>query len=121
MSTVLKIIEEFSDMQGISVHPAFRNNVTGLEAEKMLRGKTTPYLYLIREGEKEKGSLRNYYITFVASDFSVRHQPFTIEERREGWYYENAQPGGPYTDATIDDVVHLMIHCSKDSCVPFLN
>lgn len=121
MSTVLKVFETASDMQGISAHPAFKSNVSGLEAEKMLRGKKASYLYILREGEEGKGEERNYYVTFLDSEFVVRHQPFVVTEEGDEWSYENGHGAGPFKEEQIGDVVHLIMHCGKNSCSPFLS
>lgn len=102
------------DLQ-IQLHRAWLGQVTGLKAEKMLRRKK-PYAYVLRAGEGEN----NYYVTFSHPDGSVRHQPFTVTETVEGWYYENHNSGGPYKDGTIDDVLHLIMHCEKEECASLL-
>lgn len=102
--------------QDIINHPTWLGRVSGLKAEKMLRGKKTPYLYVVREGECEG----DYYVTFVLPDLSIKHQPFVITVAPEGWYYENVQGGGPYTEASIDDVLYLIMHCKKGECVPYI-
>ena len=29
--------------------------------------------------------------------------------------------GGPYVNQTIDEVLHLIMHCEADECIPFIN
>jgi len=103
--------------QEIRNHQAWLGKVSGLKAEKLLRGRKTPYLYVLRVGECEQ----DYYVTYVADDFSIRHQPFVLWTTADGWFFEQGGGGGPFTEATIDDVIHLMMHCGKDACVPFIN
>jgi hypothetical protein len=105
----LDSIEE--DMQ---LHPAWLGSISGLKAEKLLRGKKTPYLYLLREGEHEN----DYYVTYLLPDLSIRHQPFVITATKEGWSFENGGAGGPFTNSSIDDVIHLIMHCEKHECLP---
>lgn len=100
--------------QEIANHPAWHGRMSGLSAEKLLRGRKTPYLYILRAGENEM----DYYITFVLPDLSIKHQPFVITVTAEGWYYENSGNGGPFTTASIDDVLHLMMHCNKGANSP---
>lgn len=109
--TVISVFNE------IKAHPAWHGMISGLHAEKMLRGEKKPYLYLLRAGEYEGQREVDYYVTFVLPDFSIKHQPFVITETQHGWYFENAN-GGPITHS-IDEVLHLIMHCHKDECRPF--
>jgi hypothetical protein len=97
---------------------AWHGNVSGLSAEKKLRGRKTPYLYLLRAGELDLGDQKDYYVSYILKDGTIKHQPFTITEAPEGWYYENAGGGGPYLNASILDVLHLIMHCEKGEIVP---
>jgi len=102
-------------------HPAWIGRMSGLKAEKMLRGFRHPYLYLLRGGEYQRESETDYYVTYVSTDFSIKHTPFVITVGPEGWYYENAANGGPYSSQTsIDDVIHLIMHCEKEECTPMI-
>lgn len=122
MSALLRdFIESSTINQEIQLHPAWYGDISGLKAEKLLRGRNQPYLYLLRAGEHEGESETDYYVTFILPDNTVKHQPFVITLTSEGWYYENGSPGGPFTNASIDDVLHLMMHCSEHDCVPLVN
>lgn len=99
----------------IEQHPAWIGTISGLKAEKLLRGHTTPYLYLLRSGEYEG----NYYVTYLLPDFTIKHQPFVIITTHEGWWFENGGVGGPFTKSRIDDVLHLIMHCAPHECSPF--
>ena len=88
--------------------------MSGLKAEKLLRGRKRPYLFILREGE----NAGDYYVTYILPDFSIQHRPFVITVNDEGWSYANTSPGGPFADATIDDVIHLIMHCHKEECSP---
>jgi len=103
--------------QKLLFHPAWiGEEVSGLEAEKMLRNRNISFLYVLRPGELE----HNYYVTYVSSDMSIRHQPFTLSQTSEGWCYENGGTGGPYDDRmNINNVIHAIMHCEKDECIPF--
>ena len=116
MSTILQEYANHlsSIEQEIANHPAWHGKMSGLPAEKLLRGRKTPYLYILRKGENEM----DYYVTFVLPDLSIKHQPFTIAVTPEGWHYENLSAGGPFTTASIDDVLHLIMHCGKGLNTP---
>lgn len=121
MTALLKTFFEISINEEIQEHSAWKGTISGLKAEKMLRGKKTPYMYLIRGGEQERGNESDYYLTFVRPDLTIHHQPFVITINPEGWYYENFLGGGPYLNESIDHVIHLIMHCNKDEAVPFIS
>jgi len=100
----------------IELHPAWLGAISGLKAEKLLRGQKTPYLYLLRAGEHEN----DYYVTYLLPDLSIKHQPFVITHTNFGWVFENGGVGGPFTNNSIDDVIHLIMHCDQQTCVPFI-
>jgi hypothetical protein len=102
----------------IQNHSAWYGNIPGLTADKMLRGRKTPYLYILRAGEEVSDAETNYYVSFILPDLSIRHQPFTITVTADGWYYENTGGGGPYVQESIEDVLHLMMHAQKEDCLP---
>jgi hypothetical protein len=104
-----------SIFDSIAEHAAWHGGLPGLVAEKMIRGFNTPYTYLMREGEMPG----HYYVTFLDAQLTVRHQPFVITMTPQGWHYENLATGGPYAEASIDDVIHLIMHCKKEQCVVF--
>lgn len=104
----------------IQSHSAWFGNISGLKAEKMLRGLNNPYLYILRKGENETVSETDYYVSFILPDLSIKHQPFVITIAPEGWYYENGGPSPAYLEASIDDVLHLMMHCEENQPKPFI-
>jgi hypothetical protein len=118
MSALLNLLDTCSITQDILLHPAWHGEMRGLFAEKRLRGKKTPYLYLLRAGETTSENETDYYVTFVHADLSVRHQAFVITIKPEGWYWENSGSSGPYQRESIEDVLHLIMHCRKGECVP---
>ncbi|MBA3958013.1 MAG: hypothetical protein H0X51_06440 [Parachlamydiaceae bacterium] len=95
-------------------HPAWLGRVSGLKAEKMLRGRRKPYLYVLRAGESDF----NYYITFILPDFSVTHQPFMISQEAGEWSVCNEQ-SYPISGIPISDVIHVLMKCKKDEGLPF--
>ncbi len=118
MSAILEQSELTNIHRDILSHPAWYGLISGLEADKMLRGRNRPYLYILRAGELNEGNQTDYYVSFILPDLTIRHQPFVITVTPNGWYYENAGAGGPYTTESIKDVLHLMMHCNKSDCMP---
>jgi len=118
MSTLVKDSVESQINEEIQSHVAWYGNISGLAAEKMLRGRKTPFLYVLRAGENKGTNETDYYVSFILADLSIRHQPFVITVSQEGWYYENYGAGGPYTNASIEDVLYLMMHCNKGEPSP---
>lgn len=118
MSTAAKKLEESTIHEEISSHKAWYGNISGLAAEKMLRGRKTPYLFILRKGENVTGGKVDYYVSFIRADLSVHHQPFTIELTPDGWEWENTGGGPCSPDASIEDVLYLMMHCKKGEPTP---
>ena len=99
----------------IESHVAWYGNISGLVAEKMLEGRQRPFLYMLRKGE----DLGDYYISFILPDFSVKHQPFVIRMIPNGWEAENGTTTICPPEKSIEDVLHLMMHCAQSECAPF--
>jgi hypothetical protein len=117
MTALLKQYSICSIDVEIQRHPAWIGLVSGLHADKMLRWIKTPYQYVLRQGETDYA----YYVSYVQPDGTIKHQPFVLTTAPEGWYYENGGNGGPFLDTTtIDDVLHLIMHCDKDECIPLI-
>lgn len=102
----------------IQAHPAWYGRISGLVADKMLRNQKPPFLYLLREGERRSSDELDCYISFLLPDLTIRHHPFKITINSKGWYYDDLLPKGPFTDASITSVLHLMMRCRKEDCVP---
>jgi hypothetical protein len=118
------LTQTFNDIIGVRYeierHPSWLGSISGLQAEKLLRDYKKPYLYILRKGEHECEDQSDYYVTFILPDCSIKHQPFILTETVNGWYYENMTAGGPFTQASIDDVLHLIMHCHKGECSPLV-
>jgi len=104
--------------QEIQSHIAWYGDISGLKAEKMLREIQTPYVYILRAGEIDLGNQKDYYVSYVLEDLTIKHQPFVVMDTPDGWYYENSGGGGPYEEASIFDVLHLIMHCQQDEITP---
>jgi hypothetical protein len=100
--------------QDIYSHVAWLGKISGLKAEKMLRGYQVPYLYVLREGECEG----DFYVTYVLPNQTIFHQPFMITETDTGWYYENGCSGSITPESRLDDILYLIMHCEKGQCQP---
>lgn len=118
MSTVkMHDLHAYTVLQSITDHPAWYGHISGLKAEKMLRGLDQPYRYILRAGEFDQ----EYYVTFVGADLTIRHQPFVVTIKADGWYYENGCGVGPNGSKTIEHVLHAIMHCEEGACEPFIN
>lgn len=121
MSALLKEVLINLIDKDIEMHPSWLGQVAGIKAEKMLRGKR-PYQYVLRAGEaSDELDVTHYYVTFVKPDLSIHHQPFVITLTLQGWTVENGGLTGPFKNATIEDVLHLIMHCQKNECSPLVN
>lgn len=117
MSAVFETLNEcYSVEKNIQLHAAWLGKISGLKAEKLLRGRKKPFLYILRAGEEEQ----DYYVTFVLPNFAIKHQPFTLCDTEEGWSFVNGGCGGPFQNAIIDDVLHLIMHCRKEELSAFV-
>lgn len=116
MSFLLQDNIDLAPSPQIENHLAWIGNVSGLTAEKLLKERNKPYHYILRAGEREDA----YYVSFVADDYSIKHIPFVITSDIQGWYSENGSPTGPFTTATIDDIIHLIMHCGINQAVPYI-
>ena len=96
-------------IQEIEIHQAWHGHISGLEAQKLLEGEKTPYLYILRKGEFE----RDYYVSFLDSNLKIVHQPFAITINSEGWDCQNGGNWRNLTTASFDDILHLIMHCGK--------
>ncbi len=114
MISAQKITDEYFVIEeSIQNHMAWCTNVTGLESEDLLKGHPT-FTYILRVGEKPS----NYYVSFLQPDGLVKHQPFVIRYLDGAWYYRNYKTAGPFENQTIDDIVHMIMHCDRSECRP---
>ncbi len=118
MSTIAKKLVEVFIHEEIRSHKAWYGHISGLVAEKMLRGRKTPYLFMLRKGENETENQADYYVSFILPDLSIKHQPFIITATLDGWEWENSGGGGCPPEASIEDVLYLMMHCEKGQPTP---
>ncbi|MBI3258986.1 MAG: hypothetical protein HYZ54_05890 [Ignavibacteriae bacterium] len=104
-----------ANQQLIQKHPAWHEDADAWHAEALLDGKD-PFTYLLRKGDKEYA----YFITFVKEDRNIKHQSFTLEHDRGGWYYKNGTAYGPaeIIGKTLEELIPQMLHCEPKKCIP---
>ena len=73
-----------TNQEQIERHPAWHTDIDVQQAEALLQEHDS-FSYLLRKDEEENA----YFITFVKEDQSIKHQRFTLEYDRKGWYYKN--------------------------------
>lgn len=97
----------------IERHPAWRGEIQEGEAESLLKSRK-PFSYLLRY--EPENCL--YFITFVQPDLSIKHQYFTLEFSRKGWYYRNGEVQGPkeVVAQSISELIPFMMHCNPEDC-----
>ncbi|MGD0664244.1 MAG: SH2 domain-containing protein [Rhabdochlamydiaceae bacterium] len=69
----------------ITSHVAWYDDITGTEAELLLRNKAD-LTYLLRPGEKEG----HYYLTYVKGAAYFTHIPLRVDNSLKEWFYMNA-------------------------------
>ncbi len=92
-------------------HSAWVGAISGLEAEALLKGQSR-FTYVLRAGE----TYLNYYVSFIGSDNSLRHQPFKIIITQNGWFCMNGNGTGPFLNTPFLEILHLVMHCGKGEC-----
>jgi hypothetical protein len=104
MSWVQKNQEE------IRSHSAWNEKLQKEESDK------EPFTYILRGGEKEHA----YFITYVKTDLSIKHQRFVLELDRKGWYYRNGYTDGPaeILSKDLQELISMMMHCDAMACTP---
>jgi hypothetical protein len=102
-----------TNQEQIHAHFAWHGDVDAKQAESVLEGKDS-FTYLLRTGEEENA----YFITFVKEDLSIKHQRFTLEYDRKGWYYKNGGPPGisEIVSETLERLIPQMMHCESGVC-----
>jgi hypothetical protein len=102
--------------QEVFAHPAWHGSLLGVESEDLLRGKPA-FSYILRPGEARF----HYYLSFVVeAPFIYKHQPFMVafQDLVGGWGHRN---GYLHWASKLEDLIPLIIHQPKDSCLPIVN
>ncbi len=98
----------------ITKHPAWMGDITEAKANWYLERKN-PFTYLLRNGEKDY----TYFISFIQKNGSIKHQYFTLESDRKGWYYKNGVTTGPaeLICSDLKELIPQMMHCDLIQCI----
>jgi len=120
MSAILNDNDHSFILDEIQSHPAWLGCISGLKAEKLLRGQQAPYVYVLRAGEYQSEVATDFYVTYVDSDLSIIHRPFVITITPAGWCFSNSVVGGPYISESIEDVLFTIMHCERGQNIPFI-
>src|SRR5882724_4715796 len=119
VNTVANTLVEWvqRNQEEIESHPAWHSDISEIESEQLLRDENL-FTYLLRSGEKENF----YFISFIKEDGSIKHQFFTLELDRKGWFYRNGMTGGPQEIISKDlhKLIPMMMHCDLLSCTPLM-
>jgi hypothetical protein len=85
----------------ITSHCAWHAELTGIEAEALLRQKPS-FTFLIRQGEK----IDHFYLSFIRGE-EFCHLPFTIDYSSLQWFYRNTFPHFAHDlKAFIPEIMH---------------
>lgn len=113
MTAKIEQVLDLANYPQVEQHPAWHGKMAGLEAQDILQGRS-PHVYLLRAGELPS----HYYVSFVCESKTVQHVPFMIRTTPNGWFCRNATGSGPFMRQTIDEVIHTIIHCDKETIRP---
>ncbi len=96
----------------IKNHVAWRSEVTEISAETLLKGEPV-FTYILRPGDREE----IFFISFMHPDNTIHHQRFAIERNSQGWYFQNCVKNG--CEENIEALIPMMMHCTRNMCIPF--
>ena len=95
----------------ITSHCAWYAELTGIEAEALLRLKPS-FTYLIRQGEK----VDHFYLSFSKGE-EFCHLPFTIDYSSLQWFYRNVYPHFAHD---LKAFVPEIMHKEETECHPLV-
>lgn len=96
-------------IEELMAHPAWHGEVSGIEAEALLRNHPS-YTYLLRQGEKHD----QFYLSY-SKGTDLLHLPFTIDYPSQQWLYRNSFPH------FVDDLkvfIPEIMHREEAECHP---
>lgn len=95
----------------ITSHSAWHGELTGIEAEALLRQKPS-FTFLLRQGEK----VDHFYLSFVEGE-RFNHLPFTFDYPSKRWFYRNSFPH--FADDLKVFIPEIM-HKEEAECYPLM-
>ena len=95
----------------ITSHCAWHAELTGIEAEALLRLKPS-FTYLIRQGEK----FDHFYLSFIKGE-EFCHLPFTLDYPSSQWFYRN---GWPHFARDLKTFIPEIMHKEDAECHPLV-
>jgi hypothetical protein len=95
----------------ITYHCAWHAELTGIEAEALLR-LTPSFTYLIRQGEK----VDHFYLSYIRGE-EFCHLPFTIDYSSLQWFYRNSNPHFAHDLKTF---IPEIMHKEEAQCHPMM-
>ncbi|HEX4839713.1 MAG TPA: hypothetical protein VFU89_04645 [Rhabdochlamydiaceae bacterium] len=95
----------------IASHSAWHAELTGIEAEALLRLKPS-FTYLIRQGEK----VDHFYLSFIKGE-EFCHLPFTIDYSSLQWFYRNMYP---HFARDLEIFIPEIMHRDVAECHPLM-
>jgi hypothetical protein len=96
-------------MDELMSHPAWQGEVSGLEAEALLRQHDS-FTYLLRQGEKAD----QFYLSYI-NGTDLLHLPFTIDYSSLQWFYRNSWP---HFAADLKAFIPEIMHRDEAECHP---
>ncbi len=97
----------------ITSHAAWYDDITGTEAELLLRNKAD-LTYLLRQGEKEG----HFYLTYVKGTAYFTHIPLRVDNSLKEWFYLNyAARRAP----TLKEFIPSVMHAEEAEITPLVS
>lgn len=94
----------------ITDHSAWHGDLTGSEAEALLRD-LKDMTYVLRQGEK----FDHFYLTYVNKGTNFVHIPFKIDWASQQWFYMNYDF---HFSASLKVFIPEIMHQEEDTCCP---
>jgi hypothetical protein len=94
----------------ITSHTAWFGDLTGTQAEFLLRSKSD-MTYVLRQGERAD----HFYLSYVKDKCVFVHIPFTANHPSKMWYYLN---GSPHLAETLEKFIPEIMHVEQGECSP---
>lgn len=96
----------------ISSHSAWFGDLTGTQAEFLLRNKPS-MTYMLRQGERSD----HFYLSYAKEPGYFVHIPFTASHPSQQWYYLN---GAPHLAEALETFIPDIMHVEQGGCYPLI-